>query len=161
MFPVIFFFVALALALIHIARLKKRTPAEVVEILLIYFMVSNIAVDGIFAGLFQAFNGKETAAEIGFTFSPFEWEIAFANIGIGVAALLAVFWRGRYVFGPIIANTIFIYAAAYGHFVQAAKGDTAPYNGGIFLWAGDIIIPTIILILAILYYTMVVAKIKQ
>lgn len=160
MFPVIFFSIALVLALIHISRLKKRTTAKVIEVLLIYFMVFNIGVQGIFAGFFQAFNGKQTAAEIGFTYSPFEWEIAFANIGLGVAALLAIFWRGRYVFGPIIANSIFIYAAAYGHFVQQAKGDTAPYNGGIFLWAGDIIIPTIILILAVLYYINAVSKAK-
>lgn len=160
MFPVIFFSIALLAAVIHIARLKTRTPEKIIETFLIYFMVSNIGVAGIFAGTFQAIQGPETAAMIGFTYSPFEWEVAFANIGMAVTALLAVFWRGRYVFGPIIANTIFIYGAAYGHFVQAAKGNYAPYNGGIFLWAGDIIIPTIILILAILYYKNVVSKKK-
>lgn len=160
MFPVIFFSIALLVALFLISRLKKKTPAKVIEILLVAFVISNIGVDGVFAGFFQAFMGKQIASQIGFTFSPFEWELAFANIGIGLAALMAIFWRGKYIFGPIIANTIFIYAAAYGHFVQAAKGDTAPYNGGIFLWAGDIIIPTIILVLAVLYYTTAVSKQK-
>ena len=160
MFPVIFFSIALILALFHISRLKKRTSAKVIETLLVYFVVFNIAVQGIFAGFFQAFRGPQTAAEIGFTYSPFEWEIAFSNIGLGVAALMSIFWRGRYILGPVIASTIFIYAAAYGHFVQAAKGDVSPYNGGIFLWAGDIIIPTIILILAILYYNTVISKKK-
>lgn len=160
MFPIIFFAIALILAFIHLSRMKKRTTAKTIEILLVYLVVFNIGIQGIFAGFFQAFQGQKTAALIGFTYSPFEWELAFSNIGIGVAALLAIFWRGRYILAPIITNTIFIYAAAYGHFVQAAKGNTAPYNGGIFLWAGDIIIPTIIVILAIMYYTTVASKNK-
>lgn len=161
MFPVIFFAIACVIALFKISRLKKKTTPKIVEILLVCFVVSNIAVNGIYAGFFQAIMGPQIAKDIGFTYSPFEWELAFANIGIGVAALLSVFWRGRYILGPVIANTIFIYAAAYGHFVQAAKGDTASYNGGIFLWAGDIIIPTIILVLAVLYFSMVVSKGKK
>lgn len=158
MFPLVFFAVALVLALIHLSRLKKRTTAKTVEILLVYFMISNIGIDAIFGAFFQAFQPAATAQKIGFTLSPFEFEVAMANLGIGVSALFALFWRGRYLLGPVIANTIFIYGAAYGHFVQASKGDIAPYNGGVFLWAGDIIIPTIILILALIYYSNLESK---
>lgn len=161
MFPVIFFVIALVFALLWIFRLKKKTNAKIIEILLVSFVVSNIGVQGIFAGFFQASEGQHIAKLIGFTYSPFEWELAFSNIGIGVAALFAIFWRGKYILGPVIANTIFIYAAAYGHFVQAARGDIAPYNGGIFLWTGDIIIPTIIVILALFYYATVISKSKK
>lgn len=161
MFPVIFFAISLIVAFILILRLKKKTTPKIIEILLICLVISNIAVDGIFAGFFQIVMSKSVAAQIGFTYSPFEFEVAMANLGIGISALMVIFWRGRYIFGPVIANTIFIYGAAYGHFVQSARGDTAPYNGGIFLWAGDIIIPTIILILAILYYFTTVNKLKN
>lgn len=161
MFPVIFFAIGLVVALFKISRLKKRTKGQVIEIVLVCFIVSNIAADGIFAAFFQAFYPARTAADIGFTLSPFLFEVAMANFGMAVAAFMGIFWRGRYLLGPVIANTIFIYGAAYGHFVQAAQGNTAPYNGGIFLWAGDIIIPTIILILAILYYKEVISKTPQ
>jgi hypothetical protein len=160
MFPIIFFTIALLLALFKLSRLKKRTTAQTIEVLLVYFMVSNIGIDALFGAYFQIFQAQQTAGMIGFTFSPFEFEVAMANVGIGIAALLSIFWRGRYLLGPVIASTIFIYGAAYGHFVQAAKGNTAPYNGGIFLWFGDIIIPTIIVILAILYYNTVISKTK-
>jgi len=32
------------------------------------------------------------------------------------------------------------------------KGDTSPYNTGIFLYAGDIFIPLVIFVLMITYY---------
>lgn len=161
MFPVIFFAIALILALIHISRLKKRTNAKVIELLLVYIVVFNMGLQAIFAATFQALQPLQTAEKIGFAPSPFEFEVAMANLGMGIASLFVIFWRGRYILGPVIANTIFIYGAAYGHFFQAAKGDTAPYNGGIFLWAGDIIIPTVILILTVFYYTTGIAKMKK
>lgn len=161
MFPVIFFAVGLILALIHIASLKKKTNGKVIELLLVYLMVFNMGIQAIFAATFQALQPLETAEKIGFAPSPFEFEVAMANLGMGIASLVVIFWRGRYILGPVIANTIFIYGAAYGHFVQRAQGDIAPYNTGIFVWAGDIIIPSIILMLTLFYYTTVISKAKK
>lgn len=160
MFPVIFFSIAIVLALIHIFRLKKRTNARIIELLLVYLVVFNYGIQAIFAATFQTLQPLQTAERIGFTPSPFEFEVAMGNIGMGIAALMAMFWRGRYILGPVITCTIFIYGAAYGHVVQYMKGDHAPYNSGIFFWFGDVIIPTIILLLAVAYYVSVISNNK-
>lgn len=162
MYPVIFFGLALISILIHLSRVKKRTTPKVIEVILLWLLVWNIGVQGVFAGLFQVLTPDQIARDIGWPIgSPFEFELGMSNIGIGIAALMGLFWRGKYWLGPILINTIFIYGAAYGHFVQQAKGDHAAYNSGIFLYVGDIIIPTIILVFTVLYYFLVLTRSKK
>lgn len=158
MYPLIFFGLALLFAVIHTARTKNRTAPHLVEIFLLWLMVWCIGVQGIFASVFQIFTPEMVAKDIGWQVSPFEFEVAVGNLGMGVAGLLALVWRGKYWLGPIITYLIFIYGAAYGHLVQQSRGDVSSYNSGIFLWVGDILIPTIILVLAILYYLFVISK---
>jgi hypothetical protein len=161
MYTLFFLGLAILSALIHLARVKKRTTPVTVEIILLWLIVWCIGVQGMFAATFQIAMPEQIAKGIGWQQSPFEFEVAAANLGVGIAGFLALIWRGKYWLGPIITYLVFIYGAAYGHFVQEAKGDHAAYNTGIFLYAGDIIIPTIILIFAILYFFIVLPKYKQ
>lgn len=160
MYPLIFFGLAVISALTHLARTKKRTNAKTIEIILLWLMVWCIGAQGVFAAVFQIFTPEMVAKDIGWQVSPFEFEVAVGNLGMGVAGLLALLWRGKYWLGPLITYLIFIYGAAYGHIVQQSRGDVSSYNSGIFLWVGDVIIPTVILVFAILYYTTTIAKEK-
>lgn len=158
MYTLFFFAMAVICSLIHLSRVKKRTTPVVIETLLLWFMVWCIGGQGIFAATFQILMPEKIAAGIGWSRSPFEFEVAVGNLGMGVAGLLALVWRGKYWLGPIITYLIFIYGAAYGHLVQQAHGDHAAYNTGFFLYFGDMIIPSIILVLAVLFYFMVLPK---
>lgn len=160
MYELPFVGIAIVCIIIHLARTKKRTPAKVVEICLLYLLTIVIGGVSVFSGLFHVFDGPNIAKQIGWAPSPFQAEVGWANVGIGVAALLGFFIRGTYWFAPIITEAIFLYGAAYGHFVQIAKGDTAAYNSGFFLYFGDLFLPTLALVLAFFYYTMVVSKKK-
>lgn len=159
MYPLIFFGLAVFFSLIHLSRIKKRNNSSTIEAILLWLIVWCIGIQGIFAAVFQIWMPDMIAKEIGWgTGSPFEFEVAVGNLGMGVAALLALVWKGKYWLGPLITYLIFIYGAAYGHIVQQKLGDHSQYNSGIFLYIGDIIIPTIILILAVLYFFIVIPK---
>jgi hypothetical protein len=158
MYPLIFFGLASISALIHLSRIKKRTSPQTIETILLWLMVWCIGAQGIFAAVFQIWMPGMIAEKIGWQASPFEFEVAVGNLGMGVAGLLALIWRGKYWLGPLITYLIFIYGAAYGHIVQQRLGDTSQYNSGIFLYIGDIIIPSIILIFTVLFYLTVLPK---
>lgn len=162
MYPLFFLGLAIVSAIIHLTRVKKRTTPKIIEVVLLWLMVWCIGVQGIFAATFQILTPDKIAQDIGWpTGSPFEFEVAVGNLGMGVAGILALVWRGKYWLGPIITYLIFIYGAAYGHIVQQARGDHSAYNSGIFLYIGDIIIPTVILAMALLYYFIVLPKLKN
>lgn len=161
MYPLVFFGIAIICALIDIFRSKDKTQTSIIEKSLLWLMVWCIGAQGIFAATFQIFTPQMVAKDIGWQVSPFEFEVAMGNLGMGIAGVLALAWRGRYWLGPLITYLIFIYGAAYGHIVQQTRGDVSAYNSGIFLYIGDIGIPTIILILALLFYFKVLPKYKN
>jgi hypothetical protein len=154
MYPIVFFIIGIAAAIIKIAVTKKQmTGSEKAGVFLLYLIVMCIGVEGIFAFLGHAFIPDKIAEQIGWpTGSPFQFEIAIANLSYGVLGFLCILFRGRFWMAVVIGNSIFLWGAAYGHFVQMLKGDRSPYNSGIFLYAGDIIIPLIIFVLMIYYF---------
>lgn len=154
MFPVILFVIGITAAIIRVVVSKtKLTRTEKTRIFLLYLIVMNIGAAGLYAFMGHAFLANKVAEEIGWpTGSPFQFEIAIANLSYGLLGFLCIFIRGRFWMAVVIGNCIFLWGAAYGHFVQMTKGDKSPYNTGIFLYAGDIIIPLIIFILMVYYY---------
>ncbi|MET8974940.1 DUF6790 family protein [Streptomyces sp. NPDC004539] len=90
------------------------------------------------------------ATAIGFARTPFEFEIAFANLGLAVmglrAASPAASPRERLTIG--LAAGMFLWGAIAGHLYQwFAHGDHAPGNTGGVL-AYDLLIPAVVIILA-------------
>lgn len=161
MFPLFFFAIGIIAAGIHILRAQKRNKPFIIETLLIYLMVFCMGIGSLFGAAFQIFQAPETATMIGWAPSPFLFEVAMSNVGLAIASLFVITWRGYYPLGPVIASTIFLYGAAYGHFVQINKGDMAPYNSGPFLYISDLFIPTVILVLAMLYHRCVLLPNKK
>lgn len=95
--------------------------------------------------------GPGTMADtIGFTRSPFQFEIAFANLGLAVMGLRAASRsaapRERITIG--LGAGMFLWGAAAGHIHQwFAHGNHQPGNTGGVL-ATDILIPAVMILLA-------------
>ena len=154
MYPIVFFAIAVFSAIIRLfVSRKKLSRPEKAGVFLLYLIVMNIGAAGIYAFMGHAFLANQVAEEIGWpTGSPFQFEIAIANLSYGLLGFLCIFIRGKFWMAVIIGNCIFLWGAAYGHFVQMIKGDKSPYNTGIFLYAGDIVIPLLIFVLMIYFY---------
>ena len=162
MLPVIYFTIGVVSAIVRIALTKKHlTGLEKTGIILLYLIVTCIGVQGVMAFYAHAFMADITAEEIGWKpGSPFQFEMAIANLSYGILGFMCIRFRGKFWIAVVTGNAILLWGAAYGHFVQMAKGDHSPYNSGIFLYAGDIIIPLIIFILMI-YYFVSLNKLKK
>lgn len=154
MYPIIFFTIAIIAATTHLfVSKKKKTPERITGIYLTYLIFFNIGLQGIFAASGHILMPNAIAEQIGWpTGSPFQFEIGIANLAVGVAGVLCVWFGAGFKLATVVINSVFLFGAAYGHFVQQAKGDTSPYNTGVFLYFGDIIIPALILILMLVYY---------
>ncbi len=104
----------------------------------------------IYAWYFQAFQADSIAPTIGWHPSPFEWELAWAELGFGVVAVLSL-WRGYDMrLASTLAPAIFLFGAAAQHIhLILAAHNYAPGNAGAILWFGDIALPIFTLALAL------------
>ncbi|ALG08434.1 DUF6790 family protein [Kibdelosporangium phytohabitans] len=88
------------------------------------------------------------AETIGFARTPFEFEIAFANLGLAVLGFRAVSASARERITIGLGAGMFLWGAVVGHVYQwFANGDHAPGNtGGILVY--DMLAPAVMIILA-------------
>ena len=104
----------------------------------------------IYIWYFHAFAPAVAAPFIGWRPSPFEWELAWAELGVAVVALLSL-WRGFEMrLAATLVFAIFSFGAAAQHFhYMWALRDYAAGNAGLTLWFGDLALPLLLLLLAL------------
>jgi hypothetical protein len=148
---VVYALVAVLGAAIHLWRHPADRAADrAVEVALVWWIVVTIGVAGIVGAGFHLFDGPHIAREIGFTRGDggFQTEVGFSDLALGVAAVLCIWFRDRYLLAVIIVVAISLWGDAYGHIHQEVVNDNhAPDNSGAILYA-DILFP---LVAAILY----------
>ncbi|MFZ0215174.1 MAG: DUF6790 family protein [Candidatus Dormiibacterota bacterium] len=151
MYAVIFVVIALVGFGIHVALAKHRSGPRIVELLLLWLFGITMGAVGLFAGLGHTVFAQQTAASIGFPpNNPFQWEVAWADIALGVLGLICI--RRRDFWWPTaIANAVFLWGAAWGHIYQlVVNGNHHPDNSGPTLYA-DILIPLAVIVLLIVH----------
>lgn len=105
----------------------------------------------VYTGALHAFAQPMAARSIGWEPSPFEWELGWAEIGLGIVALTSL-WRGYNTrLAVTVVFAIFSFGAAIQHINQIrCCANFAPGNAGLVLWLGDIALPLFLLALAVL-----------
>lgn len=138
-------------ALLHI-QTKSIAPRDTAGVYLWYFVVITIGFGGLWGFVGHTFLADMVAQDIGWaTGSPFQTELAFYHLGLGIAALLAIWLRGHMITALVIAKSIFWYGAAFVHLQDViVNNNYAPSNVGAPL-VGDLILPTVFLILLIVF----------
>lgn len=98
------------------------------------------------------------ATAIGFGATPFQFEIAFANLGLAVMGFRAVSAGARERITIGLGAGMFLWGAAIGHLYQwFAHGDHAPGNtGGVLVC--DILFPAVMIVLALRSQGLAVAE---
>lgn len=83
--------------------------------------------------------------------SPFQVELGFASLGISLLGILCFWFRGSFWIAPVVAQSIFLWGAAYVHINDALlHGNLSAGNAGPVLFY-DIAIPLVAWILLIFY----------
>jgi hypothetical protein len=144
--------VALLVILISKLTSKALNRERIVEIFLISFLVIFVGFGSIWAFIGHFFLSAQVATNIGWApGSPFQSEVAFANLALGVLGLLSYWIRDNFWTATVISSSIFLLGAAYGHIVNMIQySNYAPGNAGSVLYM-DIISPIILIVLIILY----------
>ena len=159
MYTIVFLGLTVVVALTHLLLGKRpRTAKRIVGIFLLYLLVINIGLTGLFAFYGHTFMADEVARNIGWApGSHFQFEVAVANLAFGVLGVLCIWLRGNFWLATGLGKSVFLFGAAFGHIRDAmANKNFAPYNVGPVLFIGDIFIP--ILILSLLLANKLLAK---
>lgn len=146
--PLIVFILAIAFFSIHLVTLKKRVSAEQkMELLMAYLFFFLVGILSFFGFTAHFFYPDQTAKLIGWApGSPFQFEVAMANLSYAILGILAIWLRKRFWVAIIIGYTVWLWGDALGHINQMVKvQDYATGNAGVYFYS-DVIIPFVLLI---------------
>jgi len=148
MYVVVLFVAWLVISLVQIFFFKTDAGTT----LLLNSLVINVGLGGLYAFIGHAFFADRVAEYIRWPKgSPFQFEVAVTNLGLGVLGILCVWLRGNFWIATIIAYSVFLLGAAFGHIRQMvkAKNLSAGNVGPVFV--ADILNPLILIVLAIIF----------
>jgi hypothetical protein len=153
MFQVFFILLAMVAATIHLALspASRSSGSAIARTFLLYLLFIYVGLMGLLTAYAHVFRPLQTSASIGWSPSPFEYEVGMADLTVGVLGVLCVWIRGNFWLATAIANAVWLLGDAVGHVREmVVNNNHAPNNAGIFL-AAEIIAPLVILILAFCY----------
>lgn len=147
MFPVYFSALAVAAAIVQIIFLG--TPP--LSTFLLSLIVCTIGLQGLFSFFGHFFNSDAVAKGIGWpTGNPFQKEIAFTNLSMGILGILSIWIHGDFWLATIIARSVFVWGAGYVHVQDLKeKGNVSSLNAGPVLYF-DIFLPFVLIGLFVL-----------
>jgi hypothetical protein len=153
MFQVVFVLLALVGATGHIAvsSRSRSSGAAIAKTYLLYLLVVYVGLMGLLTAYAHVFRPLETSASIGWSTSPYEYEVGMADLTVGVLGILCIWIRGNFWLATAIANAVWLLGDAVGHIRQlVVNNNHSANNAGIFLVV-EIIAPFLILFLALCF----------
>jgi len=129
---------------------KNRTRSFIIETIL----RASLGIDGfgnIISFFIHIFLADEIARSIGWqTGSPFQYEVAVANLAIGIISFMC-FWRRDFYFPAVIAKSVFAGGAGIIHLLDLfATGNVSLGNAGAILY-WDLIRPFLFIGFYVIY----------
>ncbi len=144
--------VILASALHLWMRRRTLTPLVAVDVAILYLLVFFTGVGGLVGALGHTFHARQIALSIGWApGSPFQFEVAMANLAFGVLGILCIWRRGDFWLATALGWAIFLLGCAYGHIRNMlTMHNDAVNNVGPVLWLYDLAVPlTLLALLAV------------
>ena len=133
-------------SLVIISRLKERTPGKVFEVIsMVTFGIGGFT--SIISFVMHFFFPDMVASSIGWPLgSPFQKEVAGANLAVGILGFLC-FWRRDFWLPYVISKSAFLLIAGITHVVDLVQHQNmATGNAGVTLYM-DFIWPLIYMLL--------------
>ena len=141
------FGVALLLGIIGFVKRANSKKGHVWEPLEFWMLFLYVGLVGIYTFALHCFWPDAAAEGIGWSNSPFQWEVGIANAVLGVLGLLSLKASRQFRTAVIVAAVIWFWGDAVGYVYQmVTAGNFAPGNAGPWFWIDVIGPPTLILI---------------
>ena len=154
MLSLVFLVLGLVVGAVHVyLDHQPRTKGRVAQIFLQWFLVITVGIGSIFFFIAHTVFADSTAASIGWPAgNPFQYEVALANLHIGVLGILCYWIRGNFWVATEIAFSIQWLGAAVVHIREImVAANYAPNNAGLTFYL-DILIPVMLIALVVYYY---------
>lgn len=100
---------------------------------------------GVGAGISHIFFGDKISKSIGFEKDPYEIEVGFAGLSMGVVALLAPHFSTDYWLAIILVSSIYRIGCGFGHIKQIIQSKNYAVNNTVILLA-DFGVPIFLLV---------------
>lgn len=147
-----FIMVTTSILLGAIVGLVARKKEVMVVAMIRYMVLLSIGVTGFWAFIGHTLFASQVAVFIGWVSTPFQFEVAVANLGFGFAGLIGFKQKFDFWFAVSIIWTTFLWGAALGHLYQMIfHGNFAPGNIGMTLYM-DILRPALLNFLLFYYW---------
>ena len=147
---IVFFLIAILTTISKVRRVQlSRRPVNASYVFWGELLFYSVGLGMLWSGAMHAYAQQIVAPSFGWQPSPFAYELGWTQIGLGVVAMASL-WRGTEF--RLAATAIFVissFAAAFQHIAQMRAHNYATGNAGSVLWFGDILLPLILLVLAI------------
>src|SRR3990167_2357653 len=132
-------------------RDKRRRSSQNVNTFIAYVMLLPVGIAGLWAFVFHAFFPAIAARFIGWQPSPFEFEVAVANLGLGLMGLFSFRASKGFRTATTLFAACFLWGSAIGHIRQMTiHSNFTPGNAGSIFYT-DIIIQLLLIVLLMLY----------
>lgn len=142
-FGLVMFILAAFIIIIHRVMVGKRLNEG--EIVYRWIALLPLGLTGIYAFILHAFFPQISAENIGWATSPFQYEVAMANLAVGVIGILSFKASFSFRLATVIAATCWLWGDAIGHLIQIFQtGNYSVGNAGSWLWM-DILVPLILI----------------
>lgn len=148
MFGGIVFWLSLPLLAVVQARAGgSPARAEILRTVLLYLLVLGLGVTGVWGFVGHRFLSDDVARSIGWaTGSPFQHELAFYHLGMGVVGLLCYWIRDHFWVAAGITPSIFALGAGTVHVQELLlRENWSPGNWGPGVLFGNLLIPLTVL----------------
>ena len=127
-------------------RLVTRGRVPQYEIVYRWIALFPVGVTGVYTFVMHVFYPDISAATIGWSPSPFQYEVGIADLGFGVLAILSFNASYGFRLATTLGNTVWLWGDAIGHIHQIiAQQNFSSGNAGTWFWM-DIFMPVIMLL---------------
>ena len=144
--PVWTLILALLLAVLQTRRAWRVDRWAEASLIWIAFWV--LGIGGVYGFVAHLAFGPFLAEQIGWPNSPFQNEVAYANLTIGILGFSSVWYRRRdYLLAAMVAYGSWFFADGVGHVVSLlVDNNKAPFNAGSILYT-DLLTPLLVVLL--------------
>ena len=123
-------------------------PGRWSEATLLWIAFWVMGIGGVYGFICHLFFAPFVAEQIGWPNSPFQLEVAYANLTIGILGLSSFWLRRRdYLLAAMVAYCSWFFADGVGHVVSlVVDANNAPSNAGSVLYT-DLLVPVFVVVL--------------
>jgi hypothetical protein len=142
---ILLFGLALFLGFVGCIKRRKKAKANAWEPFEFWMLFLFVGLLGIYTFALHCFWPNLAAEGIGWSNSPFQWEVGIANAVVGVLGLLSLKASRQFRTAVVIGFSIWLWGDAVGHVYQmVAAGNFAPGNAGPWFWT-DVVGPAVLI----------------